>query len=59
LATRNANARRIFQSGAEKCRQQAKKAGSATGMFVLLDLAEDFMRQAAQADMEDKEAKPE
>ena len=48
-----------FRAEAEKCRQQAEKAGSATAMFVLLDLAEDFRRQAAQAEMVDKVAKPE
>ena len=42
-----------------QCRQQAKTAGSATAMFVLLDLADEFRRKAAQAEMEDKDAKPE
>ena len=48
-----------FRAEAEKCRQQAKTAGSATAMFVLLDLAEEFTRKAAQAEMDDKDVKPE
>jgi hypothetical protein len=48
-----------FRAEAEKCRKQAKKAASATAMSVLLDMAEDFKRKAAQAEMEDKDAKPE
>jgi hypothetical protein len=44
---------------AEKCKRQGKKAGSATAMFTLLDLAEDLRRKAAQAEMEDKDSKQE
>lgn len=45
-----------FRAEAEKCRDQAKKAGSATAMFVLLDLAEEMLERARQAELED--AKP-
>jgi hypothetical protein len=31
---------------AEKCRSQAKKAGSVTAMFILLDLAADMLERA-------------
>jgi hypothetical protein len=36
-----------LRAEAEKCERQAKKAGSATAMFTLLDLAEDLRRKAA------------
>ena len=48
-----------LRAEAEKCERQAKKAGSATAMFTLLDLAEDLRRKAAQAEMEDKDSKHE
>jgi hypothetical protein len=48
-----------LRAEAEKCERQAKKAGSATAMFTLLDLAEDLRRKAAQAEMEDKDSKQE
>ena len=48
-----------FRVEAEECEWQAKKAGSATAMFILLDLAVDLRRKAAQAEMEDKNSKPE
>lgn len=45
-----------FRAEAEKCRARAQKAGSATAMFTLLDLAEQMLEQARQAELED--AKP-
>jgi sirohydrochlorin ferrochelatase len=42
-----------YRAEAEKCRAQAKKAGSATAMFTLLDLAEQMLEKACQAELED------
>jgi hypothetical protein len=46
-----------LRSEAEKCVLQARKAGSATAMFTLLDLAEDLRRQASEAEQEVKKSK--
>jgi hypothetical protein len=37
---------------AEKCRAQARKASSATAMFTLLELADQIMEKAQQAELE-------
>jgi hypothetical protein len=46
-----------FRSEAEKCREQAKTAGSATATFVLLDLAAEMLEKAKQAELEDEKPK--
>jgi hypothetical protein len=38
---------------AEKCERQARKAATATAMFVYLDMAADLREQAKQAELED------
>jgi hypothetical protein len=47
-----------FRAEAEKCRAQAKKAVTATAMFTLLDLAEQMLEKARQAELEDQTPKP-
>jgi hypothetical protein len=42
-----------LRAEAEKCRQQAAKAATATAMFIYLDLAADFLEKAKQAELED------
>jgi hypothetical protein len=42
---------------AEKCRRQAKKAATATAMFIYLDLAADLEEKARQAEIEDGKSK--
>jgi len=46
-----------YRAEAEKCREQARQAGSATAMFTLLDLADQMLEQAAQAEREGDEPK--
>jgi hypothetical protein len=41
-----------YRAEAEKCRAQARKAGSATAMFTLLELAGQMMEKAQQAELE-------
>jgi hypothetical protein len=42
-----------FRAEAEKCRQQAKKAATATAIFIYLDMEADFLEKAKQAELED------
>jgi hypothetical protein len=42
-----------LRAEAEKCRQQAAKAATATAMFIYLDLAADFLEKAKHAELED------
>ena len=42
-----------YRAEAEKCRTQARKAGSATAMFTLLELADQMMEKARQAELEE------
>ena len=46
-----------FRAEAEKCRLQAKKAATATAMFTYLDLAEQMMEKARQAELEENKSK--
>jgi hypothetical protein len=46
-----------FRAEAEKCRLQAKKAATATAMFIYLDLAEEMMEKARQAEVEENKSK--
>jgi hypothetical protein len=43
-----------FRAEAEKCRAEAKKAVTATAIFTLLDLAEQMLEKARQADLDDQ-----
>ena len=45
-----------LRNQAEECVREARRAGSATAIFVLLDIAEDLKRQARQAEQEDEKA---
>jgi hypothetical protein len=46
-----------LRAEAEKCERQARKAATATAMFIYLDLAADLKEQARQAEIEDKNLK--
>jgi hypothetical protein len=46
-----------LRAEAEKCRAQARTAGSATAMFTLLELADDMLEQAKKAEQEDNKPK--
>ena len=48
-----------LRAEAERCRLQAKKAGSATAMFSYLELADDLLDQAKQAELDDAKPKSE
>jgi hypothetical protein len=48
-----------LKAEAEACERAAKKAGSATAMFTLLDLAADLREKAAQAAAEEQKEAPE
>jgi hypothetical protein len=41
-----------FRAEAEKCRAEARKAVTATAVFTLLDLAEQMLAKARQAELE-------
>jgi hypothetical protein len=41
-----------YRAEAEKCRAQARKAGSATAMFTLLVLADQMMEKAREAELQ-------
>jgi hypothetical protein len=43
-----------YRAIAEAAERQARKAGSATAMFALLDAAEHFRQEAAKAELEEK-----
>jgi hypothetical protein len=46
-----------LRAEAEKCERQARKAATATAMFIYLDQAADLKEQARQAEIEDKNLK--
>jgi hypothetical protein len=46
-----------YRAEADKCRAQAQKAGSATAMFTLLELAKEMLEKAHQAELEDTKPK--
>jgi hypothetical protein len=48
-----------YRTKAEEAERQARKAGSATAMFSLLDIAADLREKAAQAELEAKNSKTE
>lgn len=48
-----------YRAKAEECERQARKAGSATAMFSLLDIAADLKEKAAQAELEENNLKAE
>jgi len=45
-----------LRTQAEAAERQAKAAGSATAMFILLDLAAELRQKAAQAEAEEHQA---
>ena len=48
-----------YRAEAEAAERKARKAGSATAMFSLLDMAADLREKAAQAELEEKNVKAE
>jgi hypothetical protein len=48
-----------YRAEAEAAERTARKAGSATAMFSLLDMAADLREKAAQAELEEQNLKAE
>jgi hypothetical protein len=48
-----------YRAEAEAAERKARKAGSATAMFSLLDMAADLREKAAQAELEEQNLKAE
>ena len=47
-----------LRAEAEKCREQGRKAATATAMFTYFELADQMLEMAKQAEVEEAKRKP-